>query len=317
MAPCLPPRHLPRHRVAIALPSLSTPTTSSGRTGNPTHSAIPARPIAQQPTIMSNTAAQRLLRVAKHPQFAWFVGHLLSVIGLPAAFLLRSTGAYYRALLGAMVAYGVVLYRQHAPTYRAAGIKAAAQRMATDLNAHYFILAFFFYLLASPCTPLLVPFAAFSIFHCIGYTKDMLLPAVFPPGTAPPALTALATKAGAFSAKYQPQALHFAAYWEITATPLFLAYQLITFSQAIIAPLVYFQFVMVRYLTSATTRSASSVVRRELDTRFEPLAAQPNVLSHVGRAYLYARDALIRFADSRMAPPAQPAPAAAAAAAAQ
>ncbi|KAI9222595.1 hypothetical protein BC828DRAFT_345894 [Blastocladiella britannica] len=261
----------------------------------------------------------RLLKLAKHQQFPWFVGHVLTVLGLPLYVVLGSVGAYYRALLGAMVAYGVVLYRQHAPALRsgaAGGWQAVMSRASVDLNTHYFGLAGFFWMSSYPCIAVLVPYTAFSLFHTISYSRDTLLPAVFPPPTPPPAvIAALVTRATAFATQRQPQALQLASYWELTATPLYLILQVLTWRQSFFAPIFYAQFMVTRYMTSGTTRAAATTVRRELDGRMEPLAARADVVGHVGRAYIVARNWVGGYLDKRMsaggagAPAGQPSPA--------
>ncbi|ORZ31756.1 hypothetical protein BCR44DRAFT_395162 [Catenaria anguillulae PL171] len=267
---------------------------------------------------MSLPLSQRLLRLAKHPQAAWAFGHLLTAIGLPLYMLFGSVGAYSRALLGAMLAYGVVLYRHYKPSVLQQGLAPTARRMLHDLNAHYFALALYFWMSGYPCVALLVPYASFSLFHCIGYMHSILLPAIFPPATnpAPAIVSGLSAKASAFSATYQPQALQVASYWEITVTPLYLVMQVLLWRQALLAPLVYAQFMAVRYLTSATTRSASANVRRILDSKFEPLAARPDALGSVGSVYIAIRNRIVGYLDARMSA-AAPAPAPAAGAGAQ
>jgi hypothetical protein len=89
--------------------------------------------------------------MVRHPQFVWFLGHAMTVWGLPLFVLFGSTSAYYRALIGAMLAYGVVLYRQYSPYVKTLGMSALGTKVAGDLNAHYFILALFFYLSSYPC----------------------------------------------------------------------------------------------------------------------------------------------------------------------
>ncbi|KAJ3374337.1 hypothetical protein GGF31_007857 [Allomyces arbusculus] len=247
-------------------------------------------PLSQRPL------SQRLLATAKHPQFWWFSGHLLTVLGLPHHLLGGSPSAYLRALLGAQLAYGVVLYRQHHGTFKTRGAKAALAQMVSDLNAHYFGLALFFYLAAYPCWPLLVPYFCFSLFHCIGYTRDVLVRTVFP-STVPTPVNRILALLATFTTTYQPRALQLATYWEVTVVPIYLVGQVLLWRQAIAAPVVYAQFLLLRYVHSHTTRAACAHVRTVTDRN---VLERPSVPAQVKAAYVKARDTIVRVATQRM-----------------
>ncbi|KAF8941532.1 hypothetical protein BGZ58_006935 [Dissophora ornata] len=83
---------------------------------------------------------------------------------------------YARAFLGAIVSYGVVVYKSFPE------IKFEAQFLQSFLveeNVQYFLMAIFWWRSTPMLAPLL-PYAIFAFFNALNYMRSNLLPVIFP-----------------------------------------------------------------------------------------------------------------------------------------
>ncbi|CAG8468295.1 15341_t:CDS:2 [Cetraspora pellucida] len=133
--------------------------------------------MAQQPLV------NRVGTLVRHPQFIWWCGHCVvffcSLFHLYYWLTFRAAeGAsyYYTAYLGAMLSYGVVIYKSFgtpAPTWE------YFQKINRDENVFYLVLACVWFMNA-PVFVTLLPYATFSLFHLITYIRANILPTFFP-----------------------------------------------------------------------------------------------------------------------------------------
>ncbi|SAM03605.1 hypothetical protein [Absidia glauca] len=160
----------------------------------------------------NQSLVERVSLLAQSLQFPWFVGHVLTLLGSFFYILsfFSNAKAYKIAYLGALVSYGVVIYKTHGfPKFNA----AYAQRLVTDENVQYFFLAAYNFF-SDPVEVTLIPFGkcwiglaketeertlyrvhnnaisltdflfycvvTFSVFHTLGYVRTNIIPTVFP-----------------------------------------------------------------------------------------------------------------------------------------
>lgn len=234
----------------------------------------------------------RMKKICLRLQFAWFLGHILLFFGLPSLIFTHNSSAYYRALFGSMMSYGVVLWRGYESTAKTNGIKQTLMKMARDVNAQYFVLSFIFWTMSNPCLAVLVPYFSFSVFHVLGYFRDFLLPTLLPSPSFASFRKTFHTLSTNFTNSFQPTAMDMAALWECAITPIWLLLQCLTFRQNIFALFVYLQFLFFRYLTSSSTRTAFSKLRAKGDQVFLHHLQSQSIMGKAANFYVYCRDYL-------------------------
>ncbi|KAL7748534.1 Transmembrane nucleoporin [Sorochytrium milnesiophthora] len=268
----------------------------------------------QQQPLQRPPFAARAKKLLLNVQFAWFFGHVTTfTCGLLYPFV-AAQNVYSIALYGMLLSYGIILYRSLMSMGAAirTNWRVVAQRLATDVNSLYFLLAFIFVLSPQPCYSLLLPHIMYSSFHVIGYIKDTALPTLLaqPASQFPPLFKAFSQYGGAFITKYQPAAVIFAGHCEALLIPLQLLAQTISLRQSLITTFFYFQLLRMRYAQSPAVRSSFAMLRAILDARIGALASRgPGLLGNVGRSYMWVRDKVITFGAVPVVPAtAQPPP---------
>ncbi|KXS10297.1 hypothetical protein M427DRAFT_139726 [Gonapodya prolifera JEL478] len=201
---------------------------------------------------------QRVVALVLTAQFAWFAGHVLTVWYSVWYILLRTPHFYSRALLGTILSYGIVLYKSYHSTFTPSDPNFRA-RISRDENLHYVLLALLWYL-SNPLFPLLVPFATFSLFHVLTYTRTHILPNISPSlsGTVSPTLLKIVRD-------YQPVAIRAVAKYEIAVLTPLLIVGVFLRSVSLVQPVMFVQFLRQRWVFSATARQAVREVRSVLD----------------------------------------------------
>ncbi|OZJ04835.1 hypothetical protein BZG36_02324 [Bifiguratus adelaidae] len=253
----------------------------------------------------------RVLKTVKHPQFLWFIGHVMTLVGSIlfwiSAISFKSTRySYIAAFLGACISYGVVVYKSF-------GIPqlnmAFAQRLVADENFQYLLLAFF-WLTSKPILFATIPFLVFSLFHCLGYIRTVVFPTFFPnnpsangsaqaSGQASPAqnVTAkLSQQMKNFTDKNYGPAMQFVSYIEVVGIMGRLILGALTFRSSLMAPVVFAHFLRFRYFLSTYTRAAFHDVATRLDrVMLPPTAKVPPV---VGQVYSTIKGLIVRYGQS-------------------
>ncbi|KAI9009275.1 hypothetical protein DFJ74DRAFT_357342 [Hyaloraphidium curvatum] len=217
-------------------------------------------------------------------QFAWFVGHLLTVVQTLLFIVFRrnspaGASSFRWALLGTVLSYAIVLYKAH-----------VFEALVKDENAQYGMLAVAW--LWNPAyTPLLIPYLTFSLFHVATYTHKSLVKLL------PASLHSLAPPLKSFVDNYQQPALNYVAYYEAAVLPLALLIGIFPRWVRILSPLVYGQFLLQRYRTSGTTKRAFRSLRLTADKYLDV----PTVPQGARNAYLAVRSALEKLGGPRAA----------------
>ncbi|KAK2462071.1 hypothetical protein APHAL10511_006534 [Amanita phalloides] len=208
--------------------------------------------------------------MATSQHYLWASGHFILLISafryFLAALMLKSAPWWYKtSFLGALISYAIVCYKSLGPPQLNG---AWFQRALFDENVQYFVLAMFWYS-SKPVSFALVPYAIFSLFHALTFTRTTLLPQILPPG---PATTAGgAPQPHPFSKKLQvwvknnyDYAMRVVAYTEVLIL-LRVILGAIMFQNSFVSPVVYAHFLRQRYYHSAFTRDAVGDVGNRMD----------------------------------------------------
>ena len=126
---------------------------------------------------MSSPFVDRIKLLVSSAQFFWAVGHFITLFNAIFYLLNYNPSSYYNALFGTLVSYGLVLYRTYAASVQTPGI---AQKMASDDNFTYAFLSLSWYTSPFVLSVAIIPFATYSVFHVCQYTKNEMIPKLFP-----------------------------------------------------------------------------------------------------------------------------------------
>ncbi|RHZ76467.1 hypothetical protein Glove_197g50 [Diversispora epigaea] len=252
--------------------------------------------------------ASRLWTLAKHPQFIWWLGHCVVLfcsffyfyywITFRAA---EGESYYYTAYLGAMLSYGVVVYKS-------AGIPQPNweyfQRLNRDENVFYLGLAVLWFF-NTPVIVTILPYATFSLFHLITYFRTNILQTFFPPPRQPHSSrvpqTSQYEKWANSTSKFistwvhqnYDQAMKTVSFFEVVVITAMLIWNVLTFKLRLYILLVYFLFLRIRFHMSKFTAQTFHNVGNFLDKSLLPPSASPNIPPYVTKAYLHAKSAVI------------------------
>ncbi|OLY82664.1 Tetra-spanning protein 1 [Smittium mucronatum] len=256
----------------------------------------------------------RLLQIAKTAQFSWWLGHVTTLIFGTLCFLKyffnpsASRTNYYIAFVGACVSYGISVYKTYGPPQLTLPF---LQRLIIDENVQYIVLAVFFYT-QSPILVTLVPYYIFSIFHTSSYFRLTIIPLFFPKvvselenarNAAPGTSVQLSLPAqisrflGTRVSSYYSIALKVVSIWEIVVVFVWVSIGALSFRISFFSPIIYIQFLRLRYVTSPQTRTAFSNIRAFLDSKLTPPTASPKIPPSVTKYYVIARNYIITVGD--------------------
>ncbi|CAB4376092.1 unnamed protein product [Rhizophagus irregularis] len=255
--------------------------------------------MAQQPL------ANRLWILVKHPQFTWWCGHCIVLFCTTIYFWYWITlswpegiNYYYTAYLGAMLSYGVVVYKSFgSPQLN----WEYFQKINKDENVFYLTLALMWFM-STPVFVTLIPYATFSLFHFITYLRANILQAFSPAPAHSSSGSSSGTQTRANSASkfiqiwvhknYEP-AMNMVSFVEVVVITLFLLFNIVTLQLRFITLLFYCFFLRMRYLMNTYTQQVFAAVARFLDERLLPPSASPSIPPPVTKAYQHAKNAII------------------------
>ncbi|CAL1696483.1 unnamed protein product [Somion occarium] len=201
----------------------------------------------------------------------WAVGHFILLLSSLRYFmawvLFRGPSAwwYKTAFLGALISYAIVCQKSlGTPQPNLAWVKKAL----LDENVQYFILAFFWWN-SKPIAIALFPYAIFSLFHALTFTRTTLLPQLLPAG--PPATAGgqptphpLAKRIHLFvKSNYNP-AMKAVSFIELLIMARVTIGALLL-QNSFFTPVVYAHFLRQRYYQSAFTREAVAIISARVD----------------------------------------------------
>lgn len=212
------------------------------------------------------TTKPDIAATVKTLQFAWYVGHVITVLST-ILYALTYVGVfkgayvvwYKLALLGVIGSFGVLIFQ----TVKKNG--ASPQALLRDDNVHYFFLGLSLFVVSPYVFLTLTTFFLFSTFHVLSYTKHYLLPAFDIPDTH-----ILSVKIGEFVAANNSKSIALASALEVF-TLVWLLLRTIAFRKRSLLPLlVYLVFIKLRFEKSQFTRDYF----KTLELKIEDLATK-------------------------------------------
>ncbi|KAK4505234.1 hypothetical protein PRZ48_003197 [Zasmidium cellare] len=179
------------------------------------------------PTAPGESLQDRLLKLAQTLQFAWFVGHVTLLFttlryGLSYIFFNYYSRwaqfSYRTAFVAAAATYGIVVFKGYRARQKSGKAPQSPVALVTDENVQYLAMALLW--LFSRQYPLaLLPYAIYSVFHVLTYTRGILLPTLQPPPATPagqkPQSSGLADTIGRFVKDYYDASMSLVAGLEL------------------------------------------------------------------------------------------------------
>lgn len=204
---------------------------------------------------------EKLATTVKTLQFAWFVGHLITLISVffySLTYIKIGTRMYWfwfdLATLGIIESFGLLVFQ----LYTKVGFDIKA--LIKDDNVHFFGLGIMFLFLRPYIFLPLLPFQLFSLFHVLSYSKAYLLPIVNKDESSKAYKTI-----DSFIASNNSKSIQLACIFQI-ASLFFLAGRVLLFRKRSLSPfLVYLVFIKLRYEKSVITRNLFKTIEVKVD----------------------------------------------------
>ncbi|EKM60872.1 uncharacterized protein PHACADRAFT_247077 [Phanerochaete carnosa HHB-10118-sp] len=242
--------------------------------------------------------------MATTQHYLWAGGHFVLLVSsfrylLAWAFFRGPSSWWYKtSFFGALLSYAIVCQKSlGTPQPNGAWIK----RALTDENVQYLLLAFFWWT-SKPIAFSLLPFAIFSLFHALTFTRTTLMPQILasgPPTSAGGAPTPhpLAKRLQLWVKANYDTAMKAVAFIELLIMARVLL-GAITFRNSLLTPIFYAHFLRQRYYQSAFTRNALTLVNQ----RIEGYVRQPGTPPVAVQIWDTFKMLLTRWAGSSVAP---------------
>ncbi|PCH33425.1 hypothetical protein WOLCODRAFT_135129 [Wolfiporia cocos MD-104 SS10] len=242
--------------------------------------------------------------MATTQHYAWAAGHFLLLLSALRYFLATvlfrgvSSGWYKTSFVGALVSYAIVCHKS-------LGIPQPSlqwiNKALVDENVQYLLLAVFWWT-SRPVTLALIPYAIFSLFHALTFTRTTLMPQFLPPGPpasagGPPTPHPLSKRLHSWVKANYDAAMRVVAYTELIIM-LRLVVGLFLLRNSFIAPIVFAHFLRMRYYQSKFTQSA--IV--DVSGRVDAYVRKPGTPPMVAVVWDRFRMLLARWAGNVLAP---------------
>jgi len=209
--------------------------------------------------------------MATTQHYLWASGHFILLIASLRYFIawatFKSVSAwwYKASFTGALISYAIVCHKSLGTPQPNIGY---VRRALLDENVQYFILAFFWWS-SKPVAIALAPYAIFSLFHALTFTRTTLMAQFLPPGQPATAGGApqphpLAKKLQAWVKANYDRAMRLVAYIEVVIL-VRVTLGAITFQNSLLSPVLYAHFLRQRYYQSTFTREAFGSTTARLD----------------------------------------------------
>ncbi|KAG2226324.1 hypothetical protein INT45_005996 [Circinella minor] len=236
---------------------------------------------------------ERIIALAKHPQFYWWCGHVClvfnAILYFTSVLSLHPYANYYkRAHAGSLISYGIVIWKS-------VGIpRRFDMEFIGNENVQYFAIAFYWYSY-QPITVTLVPFFIFSLFHMFAYIPNAIIPAIYPKDSNSTVVqTCRSIKQ--YTDEHHEMAMQLAAYVEVVGVLGQLLLGVISFQTSILALIVFAHFLRLRYYLSPYTRQACNETTEKLDQWILPLAQDPRRWAQIScKLYVNIKAIVIRY----------------------
>ncbi|KAH9937467.1 uncharacterized protein B0H18DRAFT_970775 [Fomitopsis serialis] len=242
--------------------------------------------------------------MATTQHYMWAAGHFILLVSalryLLATVLFRGPSSwwYKTAFTGALASYAIVCQKSlGAPQPNLAWVS----RAMADENVQYLLLALFWWT-SKPISLALVPYAIFSLFHALTFSRTTLMPQLLPqgpPATAggPPTPHPMQKKLQTWVKTNYDTAMNAVAYAELLIMlRVFLG--AITFQNSLLSPVFYAHFLRARWYQSKFTQAAVAQLHARIEYHIRAPGASP-VLAQV---YDKVQLVVSRWAGSVIAP---------------
>ncbi|KAK9728456.1 Transmembrane nucleoporin [Basidiobolus ranarum] len=257
---------------------------------------------AKPSTALTKPLVERIKLLTMNARFAWWFGHVIVTISSLVYLLKRpfsydnSKPWYYIAYLGALLSYGITLWKTHGiPQING----SLVQKIIGDENAQYFIMAII-WLLSSPVFITLIPFGVYSSFHVVDFIRTAILPTFVPSVAQPPVpgqprsiFQQASDTIKRFKDVYYEKCMGIISYIEVLGVMSIILTEALTFNISPLAVLFYGNFLRLRYATSPHIRNVFGELRNRMDKWMLPPTANPKIPAFVGNGYTVIRDGLI------------------------
>lgn len=209
--------------------------------------------------------------MATSQHYLWASGHFILLVSafrcFAASLLLKTVSTWWfkASFTGALISYAIVCQKSFGTPQ---ANTAFLRRAILDENVQYFLLAFFWWS-SKPITITLLPYAIFSLFHALTFTRTTLMPRFLPPGPpatagGPPQPHPIAKKLQLWVKSNYDTAMRAVAYVELVIFVRVL-FGALTLQNSLLSPVVYAHFLRQRYYQSTFTRDALATTNAWID----------------------------------------------------
>ncbi|KZT74842.1 hypothetical protein DAEQUDRAFT_720020 [Daedalea quercina L-15889] len=242
--------------------------------------------------------------MATTQHYMWAAGHFILLISalryLLATVLFRGPSPwwYKTAFTGALASYAIVCQKSlGTPQFNYAWFT----RSMADENVQYLLLALFWWT-SKPIALALVPYAIFSLFHALTFSRTTLMPQLLsqgPPATAggPPTPHPVQKKLQNWVKANYDTAMKAVAYTELLIM-LRVLLGAVTFQNSLLSPVFYAHFLRARWYQSKFTQAA--IV--QVNLRIEGYVRAPGASPVAAQVYDRFKAVISRWAGSIIAP---------------
>lgn len=250
---------------------------------------------------MPGTPIKRLMELAKTLQFAWFVGHAITLFSSLLCLTSFRPLLYRLAYFGVLESFGIITYQHYfIKSGPAAGTSSgSAARTITPASllqngdVLYFLMAIV-WTFTPQFTLSLVPYMMFSVFHVLIYVKSILLPEVFN-------LNASNSKMVLFIdntvRSYNERCMYWVGSAELGILACLLLRVIFWYPRSLVLFASYSTFIKFRFENSKYMKSAFAQWRVRLDG----IMSHPSIPIPLKKAYNKSKSLLIRLSEFRLA----------------
>ncbi|KAH9947658.1 hypothetical protein B0H21DRAFT_315140 [Amylocystis lapponica] len=242
--------------------------------------------------------------MATTQHYLWAAGHFILLVSslryflASAMFRSPSPWWYKTSFTGALLSYAIVCQKSlGAPEPNPTWVRKAL----VDENVQYLLLALFWWT-SKPIALSLVPYAIFSLFHALTFTRTTLMPQLLPQG--PPTTAGGAPTPHPFAKKLQAwvKANYDTAMRAVAFTELLIMLRVtvgaLTWQNSLLSPIIYGHFLRQRYYQSKFTQNAIVVVNNHV----EGYVRRPGVPPMVAVVWDKAKMVLSRWVGTVLVP---------------
>lgn len=250
-----------------------------------------------QSNVREPSPLNKLLRLAKTLQFAWFVGHVTTLVASIFCFMSLNRVLYRIAWFGVIESFGIITYQHYASkTISNAGQKGLTpQALLQNGDVLYFLLALLWFV-TPQFTLALVPYAFFSLFHVLIYFKGILLPEIFGLNAENSKVVTLISN---FVRNFNERCMYWVGSIELNMFLLLVLRALLWYPRSWIVLVAYTLFVKIRFENSKYMQATFAQWR----VRFDGAMSHPSIPPVLKRVYGKIKSLLIQISQFRLSKP--------------